>query len=327
MSPARVELFFDYSSPWTFLAFSQLQALCAKYDAELVWRPMLVGALFNTVNPSVYQMRKQMTDKSLLRKLRYSNQDMQMWADGYGIKIRGPYGGTKDKLAVFPVNSAKSLRGAFLAMEKGVMSRYSWLVFRSYWSDGEDISDEAVLRRIAADAGLAPDEFMTYVASAGAKAALRANVDDCTKRGAFGSPTVYIGDRMFFGNDRLPLIEMALKAACPSPLSAPQELFSRAVTAVRLVARGEWDAAPPLFTAGGEIVLANGDRFGVSEVRVRRQPRRQPVGPIRFDFSAGAFTLAATQAMEGGAVQTVCEVDPQSGLVARLLERPAGAKL
>ena len=56
--PGRVEFFYDYSSPWTYLAFTRIEELCRRCDAELVWRPILVGGIFNTVNPSVYESRE-----------------------------------------------------------------------------------------------------------------------------------------------------------------------------------------------------------------------------------------------------------------------------
>eukprot|EP01062_Namystynia_karyoxenos_P070227 TRINITY_DN65611_c0_g1_i1.p1 TRINITY_DN65611_c0_g1~~TRINITY_DN65611_c0_g1_i1.p1 ORF type:complete len:244 (+),score=98.51 TRINITY_DN65611_c0_g1_i1:75-734(+) len=214
--PAVLEFFFDYSSPWTYLLFSQIEELCRRCGAELQWRPVLVGGIFNTVNPSVYEMRKSMAKPGVRIKMHYMNRDMQEWADAYGIKIRGPYGGTAEKLAVFPVNSAKVLRGAFLAMDKGVMSAYSWAVFRAYWGDGLDISQDDVVRKICASVGMDGDEVLKYAASPEAKRRLRENTDECARRGGFGSPTVFIGKDMYFGNDRLPLIERRLRLAASS---------------------------------------------------------------------------------------------------------------
>src|SRR6185503_2148603 len=103
---ARVELFYDYSSPWTYLACSRIEELCRRCDAELVWRPILVGGIFNTVNPSVYETRA----KPVPAKARYMLKDLQDWARYYGLQLVFPP-------SVFPVNSVKALRGALVALE------------------------------------------------------------------------------------------------------------------------------------------------------------------------------------------------------------------
>ena len=83
---ATVEFFYDYSSPWTYLAFTKIEGLCRKYNAELQWRPFLVGGVFNTVNPSVYEFR----EKGVPAKQRYTAKDMSDWARYYGLKIIMP---------------------------------------------------------------------------------------------------------------------------------------------------------------------------------------------------------------------------------------------
>ena len=105
--PAKVEFFYDYSSPWTYLAFTRIEELCRGRGAELEWRPILVGGIFNTVNPSVYESR----ERPVPAKARYMAKDLKDWADYYGLTIRFPP-------AVFPMNSVKSLRGALVALDK-----------------------------------------------------------------------------------------------------------------------------------------------------------------------------------------------------------------
>src|SRR5258708_38646402 len=100
--PKKLEFFYDCSSPWTYLAFTKIEAVARRHDAELVWKPILVGGLFNTVNPSVYELRK----NPVKVKARYYVKDLQDWARCYGIKIGQP--------TVFPVNSVKAMRGAFV---------------------------------------------------------------------------------------------------------------------------------------------------------------------------------------------------------------------
>jgi len=199
---ARVEFFYDYSSPWTYLAFTRIEELCRRHDAELVWRPILVGGIFNAVNPSVYEARQH----PVPAKARYAAKDLQDWARFYDLVMKFPP-------TVFPVNSVKALRGALVALECGRIGQYSERVFRAYFGEDRDISQDAVLRTIVADVGLDPEAYFTAIASAAYKDRIRANTDECVRRGGFGSPTMFVGDEMYFGNDRLVLVEAALRAA------------------------------------------------------------------------------------------------------------------
>lgn len=199
---ARVELFYDYSSPWTYLACTRIEDLCRRHGAELVWRPILVGGIFNTVNPSVYQSREQ----PVPAKARYLYKDLHDWARFQQVTIKFPP-------TVFPVNSVKALRGALVAIEQGCIGRYSARVFEAYFGEDRDISQDAVLRTIVADVGLDPSAFFAAIATPSYKDRIRSNTDECVHRGGFGSPTMFVGDDMYFGNDRLVLVEAALQRA------------------------------------------------------------------------------------------------------------------
>jgi 2-hydroxychromene-2-carboxylate isomerase len=199
--PKKLEFFYDCSSPWTYLAFTKIEDIARRHDAELIWRPILVGGLFNTVNPSVYEGRA----KPVPVKAKYYVKDLRDWARFYGLKIGNP--------KVFPVNSVKAMRGAFVALEHGAISRYSRRVFESYWGDDKDISKDDVLREIVREVGLDEKEFFAKIAAEEYKAKLRANVDQLIQRGGFGSPTIFVNGSMFFGNDRLPLVEHELETA------------------------------------------------------------------------------------------------------------------
>jgi 2-hydroxychromene-2-carboxylate isomerase len=197
---ARLEFFFDCSSPWTYLAFSQIEQVGAEAGAELIWRPILVGGVFNEVNESVYEQRA----NPVPVKLHYYGKDLQDWARHCGIRIGQP--------PVFPVNSVKAMRGVFVAAAHDRVAPYARAVFESYWGDLEDISQDAVLERIVARVGLDRDEFFGAIAKPEFKQRLRANTDELIARGGFGSPTMFVdGDDMYFGNDRLPLVREALR--------------------------------------------------------------------------------------------------------------------
>lgn len=197
---ARLEFFFDCSSPWTYLAFHKVESLAPETGAELVWRPILVGGVFNTVNQTVYESRAH----PVPAKLRYYGKDLADWADLYGLTIGFP--------PVFPVNSVKAMRGCFVAEEAGCLPAYARAVFERYWGDLADISQEDVLRSVVERVGLETAVFFERIATPALKDRLRANTDELIERGGFGSPTMFVdGDDMYFGNDRLGLVERALR--------------------------------------------------------------------------------------------------------------------
>ena len=197
---ARVECYFDCSSPWTYLAFHNLSKMARELEIEVDWRPILVGGIFNTVNPSVYAARQ----TPVVPKAKYMRKDLQDWARHAGLEINWP--------SVFPVNSVKAMRGCIIAGIEGRLEAYARACFEAYWRDGLDISQDDILAQIAATAGLdgaavAEDNRMEM-----AKQILRENTDAVIARGGFGSPTIFVdGGDMYFGNDRLPLVRAALQ--------------------------------------------------------------------------------------------------------------------
>ena len=190
-----LEFFFDCSSPWTYLAFEQIQRSMAPRPVAIEWRPFLVGGIFNTVNPSVYEGRA----RPVPLKARYYRKDLADWARYVGIEIGQP--------PVFPVNSVKAMRGAFVAIEEDCLVPYARRVFQRYWGDLEDISRDEVLRPIVEESGLDVASFFDRIGSQEYKDRLRANTDELVERGGFGSPTMFLdGDDIYFGNDRIPLV-------------------------------------------------------------------------------------------------------------------------
>ena len=195
-----LELFYDVGSPWTYLAFSQIERIAAEHGAVLTFRPILVGGVFNAVNDDVYRQRAQPNP----RKARYHAKDLQDWAQLYGLLIRWP--------SVFPLNSVKAMRGALAAEEKDRQVPWSRACFEAYWGRDQDLAQDAVLEAIARRVGLDPAWLLARIAKPELKEKLRANTDELVARGGFGSPTLFVnGTDMFFGNDRLPLVEAALR--------------------------------------------------------------------------------------------------------------------
>ena len=198
MKANYIEFYFDCSSPWTYLAFAEIVSLSQRHELDIDWKPVLVGGVFNTVNQDVYEFRK----KPNPLKLSYSNDDLYLWSKVRGISISFP--------KVFPVNSVKAMRGCLFADKKRKLIDYANNVFQAYWSEGKDISQEDLLVEIAKNSNLDTEEFKKFVTSQEAKDLLINNTDELIERGGFGSPTMFYKEKMFFGNDRLHLLEEAI---------------------------------------------------------------------------------------------------------------------
>jgi 2-hydroxychromene-2-carboxylate isomerase len=197
-----IEFFFDCSSPWTYLAFHNIQPLAKEFGEEISWRPILVGGIFNSVNPSVYASR----ENPVPAKLAYMKKDMEDWARSAGLAI-------KMRPTVFPVNSVKAMRGCIvLGKDLGKdMVPFVRTVFEAYWGEDKDISQDAVLKEICQRSGVDPEKLFAGIAQQSIKDQLKANTDEVMARGGFGSPTIFLDKTdMYFGNDRLPLIREAL---------------------------------------------------------------------------------------------------------------------
>ena len=210
MNPAPempdVEFFYDCSSPWTYFAFTRMVPLADALQLPVRWRPILVGGVFNTVNQQVYKQRESMfTNPANQRKLDYYLKDLGDWARLCGVKATMPEG--------HPISSVKAMRGAFYAEEQQKLLPYSRAVFETYWGgDKPDISDDTVLEAICLATGLDAPAFFSAIADVRYKDLLRANTDELIARGGFGSPTIYINQTdMYFGNDRLALVEARLR--------------------------------------------------------------------------------------------------------------------
>lgn len=196
----KLEFYFDCSSPWTYLAFERVRTMIDPAKVDIVWKPILVGGVFNAVNPAVYETRS----NPVPAKASYARKDLQDWAKFVGITIGQP--------PVFPVNSVKAMRGAFFAMDNDALVPYAKAVFSRYWTDLQDISQEAELREIVTSVGLDEATYFAAIGSQDYKDRLRDTTDELMRRGGFGSPTMFLDDNdMYFGNDRLELIVAELE--------------------------------------------------------------------------------------------------------------------
>ncbi len=194
-----IEVFFDVSSPWTYLAFHRLLKAPEDIRSQIVWKPILVGGVFNTVNPSVYASR----EHPVRAKARYMLKDLQDWAGLYGLAIKMPP-------TVFPVNSVQVMRACVVLEPEGKLAAFAKAAFEAYWGRDEDISTDSVVADLCGSLGIDFGWLSERIARSEVKARLRENTDSLIERGGFGSPTLFVGGQdMYFGNDR---VELALRA-------------------------------------------------------------------------------------------------------------------
>ena len=201
-----IDFYFDVSSPWTYLAFRNIQPMALRLDATIVWRPVLVGGIFNTVNQRMYASRE---DSNSPRN-RYILKDLQDCARQAGVNIFFPP-------RVFPVNSVKAMRGCiWLAQNtepKHHLLAFIEACFAAYFTEQEDLSQDDILAYICRNLGIDAAAFAEGITQPDIKQALKANTDEAIARGAFGVPSFFVGNDMYFGNDRLDLLRLAVLAA------------------------------------------------------------------------------------------------------------------
>jgi 2-hydroxychromene-2-carboxylate isomerase len=202
MAAARVEFFFDLSSPWTRIAFANLWSLLERTGTSAVLRPILVGGVFNAVNPSVYAAREDAGN----RRLQHSFKLLSDWAALAGVTMKFPS-------VYHPAKSVNAMRMACaLEGDQAALRRFAEAAFESYFARQQNLDDPEVLIAAANSVGLDGKAIAQAAVMDANKLRLRANTDELIARGGYGSPTIFVdGADMYFGNDQLPLVEAKLR--------------------------------------------------------------------------------------------------------------------
>jgi 2-hydroxychromene-2-carboxylate isomerase len=197
----RIEFFYDLSSPWTYLAFTNLFGVIERTGFCAALRPILVGGVFNAVNPAVYAAR----EKSDNRRMAHGWKVLKDWAKLAGVEMNFPS-------RFHPAKSVNAMRMACtLADDMPGLVEFTRGAFENYFGRQENLDDPEVLIAVANAAGLDGAVMWAKAQTDEIKALLRANTDELIARGGYGSPTMFVdGDDMYFGNDQLPLVEAAL---------------------------------------------------------------------------------------------------------------------
>ena len=192
-----VEFFFDLSSPWTRLAFANIRPALDGLDYTIRWRPFLVGGVFNAVNPSVYESRKPENAAKLARSFEW----LKQWAQLAGVGMNFP-------TEHHPLKSVHAMRFCCaLEDDQDALERFAHAAFEAYFTEGRNLDDPAELKVVANSCGCDGAALAEQTVSQPTKDRLRANTREAIERGAFGSPTLFVGgEHMYFGNDQLPLV-------------------------------------------------------------------------------------------------------------------------
>jgi len=192
----QIEFLFDYGSPFSYLANIQLPGFAKRNGAAVIYRPVLLGGVLKaTANSS---------PMTVPAKARYFAVDMRRWAARYGVMLKlNPH--------PFMANTLSLMRGAVAAQRLGVFGAYHDAIYRAAWAEGLDLGEQAVLAGVMQRAGVNFSELIAATERQEVKDELRRNTEDAVARGAFGAPTFFVGDEMFWGNDRFDFVEEALR--------------------------------------------------------------------------------------------------------------------
>jgi 2-hydroxychromene-2-carboxylate isomerase len=191
-----VDFFFDVGSPASYLAWTQLPPLCEKYGAHVVYRPMLLGG--------VYRATGNASPATIPVKGRYTQMDYERHARRYGVPFRGnPH---------FPIITLFLMR-AITGVQMHQPERLQQLlacVFKGMWIDALDLNQPQLTADVLKAGGFDPGEIERLTQAPEVKAALKSTTQEAVSRGVFGAPTLFVGEEMFFGQDRMDFVREAL---------------------------------------------------------------------------------------------------------------------
>lgn len=192
-----VEFYFDLGSPTTYLAHTQLAKICADTQSELIYIPMLLGGVFKATGNASPAM--------IPAKGRYMFQDLDRFAKRYGVQLRfNPH---------FPINTLILMRAVtgMQMRQPQCFAEFVDCLFKALWVEGRNLNDPQTVAAVLTENGFDPQEIMALTNDESVKAALKENTEAAIKRGVFGAPSMFIGDQLFFGQDRLDFVEEALR--------------------------------------------------------------------------------------------------------------------
>jgi len=192
-----VEFYFDLGSPATYLAYTQLPKICAETNSELIYIPMLLGGVFKATGNASPAM--------IPAKGRYMFEDLDRYAKRYGVPLKfNPH---------FPINTLMLMR-AVTGIQLRQPARFQAFIdclFTALWVEGRSLDEPATVAAVLSEHSFDPQEVLALSNDESVKAALKENTETAVKRGVFGAPSMFIGNQLFFGQDRLDFVAEALR--------------------------------------------------------------------------------------------------------------------
>ncbi|QFG31573.1 2-hydroxychromene-2-carboxylate isomerase [Pseudomonas umsongensis] len=191
-----VEFYFDLGSPATYLAYTQLPKICEQTDSQLVYVPILLGGVFKATGNA--------SPATVPAKGRYMFIDLDRYAKRYGVPLKiNPH---------FPINTLVLMR-AVTGMQMRHPERFAAFVdcmFKALWIEGRNLNDPATVGAVLSENGFDPEEILALSAEEDVKSALKDTTEKAVQRGVFGAPSMFVGEQLFFGQDRLDFVIEAL---------------------------------------------------------------------------------------------------------------------
>ncbi|WP_213940843.1 2-hydroxychromene-2-carboxylate isomerase [Pseudomonas sp. dw_612] len=191
-----VEFFFDLGSPATYLAYTQLPKICAQTDSQLIYIPILLGGVFKATGNA--------SPATIPAKGRYMFEDLDRYAKRYGVPLKfNPH---------FPINTLMLMR-AVTGIQLRHPERFQTFIdclFNALWVEGRSLDEPTTVAAVLTQNGFDPNEVLALTADEEVKAVLRDNTEKAVQRGVFGAPSMFIGNQLFFGQDRLDFVVEAL---------------------------------------------------------------------------------------------------------------------
>ena len=193
---AKVEFHFDFGSPNAYLAHLVVPGMEQRTGVKFEYVPVLLGGVFKMTN----NRSPAESMASIKNRLEYEQLERQRFIRRHGITqfAWNPF---------FPVNTLLIMRGAVAAQLEGVFARYVGEVFKAVWADEKKMNDPEVVRDVLKQSGFAADALLARTQEPEVKDRLLKNTQESVARGAFGGPTFFVGNEIFFGKDRLRDVE------------------------------------------------------------------------------------------------------------------------
>ena len=191
----KVEFFFDVGSPASYLAWTQLESIAQRTNAKIIWRPMLLGAVFQATGNA--------SPAAVPAKGAYMPKDLKRFSNIYEVPFNfNPF---------FPLNTMHLMRGATAYLEEPEFQTYLAAIFNALWSEQLNMESPEVVAEVLTKAGIDVTDFMARISETEVKERLKDTTEEAVARGVFGAPSFFVNGEMFFGQDRLSFVEIALK--------------------------------------------------------------------------------------------------------------------